>query len=163
MRPDKKKNRHHDSVKCENKAKAKLADKAKKEGKKQCPDNSKGPANDGGVNTDLPHAPPEQGEFQRRQVTSNWTKYEIPSSSEDEADVAATGPEFNFVLENASKASDHLQLKSEKEWDNKHLEFNNDFFALNLANLESKMDCIALHEMLGIPNEEIDVIYPLAV
>ena len=31
MRPDKKKTRHHDSVKCENKAKAKAAEKAKKE------------------------------------------------------------------------------------------------------------------------------------
>ena len=33
MRPDKKKTRHHDSVKCENKAKAKAAEKAKKDEK----------------------------------------------------------------------------------------------------------------------------------
>ena len=35
MRPDKKKTRHHDSVKCEQKAKAKAAEKAKKDDKAQ--------------------------------------------------------------------------------------------------------------------------------
>ena len=55
-----------------------------------------------------------------------------PSDSEDDENIIGTGPDFQFVLENSAKASEHLQLKAEKEWENKHQEFNNEFFALNL-------------------------------
>ena len=148
MRPDKKKTRHHDSVKCENKAKAKAAEKAKKEGKTSNKTQEK---------SEKPSTSTQfvQSEYQNRKVESNWTKYEIPSS-EDENEIAATGPDFQFVLENASKSSDHLQLKAEKEWENKYQEFNGEFFALNLNNLDSKIDCLPWHKVLEMDEEDLD-------
>ena len=70
--------------------------------------------------------------------------------------IIGTGPDFQFVLENSAKASEHLQLKAEKEWETKHQEFNNDFFALNLNSLESKIDCIPLYKVLQIEKEELE-------
>ena len=70
--------------------------------------------------------------------------------------IIGTGPDFQFVLENSAKASEHLQLKAEKEWESKHQEFNNDFFALNLNSLESKIDCIPLYKVLQIEKEDLE-------
>ena len=70
--------------------------------------------------------------------------------------IIGTGPDFQFVLENSAKASEHLQLKAEKEWETKHQEFNNDFFALNLNSLESKIDCIPLYKVLQIEKEDLE-------
>ena len=67
-----------------------------------------------------------------------------------------TGPDFQFVLENSAKASEHLQLKAEKEWETKNQEFNNEFFALNLNSLESKIDCIPLYKVLQIEKEDLE-------
>ena len=95
-------------------------------------------------------------EFGKRTVTSNWTKYEIPSSDSEDENSLGTGPDFQFVLENSAKASEHLQLKAEKEWETKHQEFNNEFFALNLNSLESKIDCIPLYKVLQIEKEDLE-------
>ena len=129
MRPDKKKTRHHDSQKCANKAKLKAAEKAKKSpNKSEKPNkghdaevNDEGTQNsetyvyDSGAHA-IDTSAVQGTSYSKRQVTSNWTKYEIPSSDEDEG--AVTGPDFHFVLENSSKISDRLQLKSERDWDN---------------------------------------------
>ena len=99
----------------------------------------------------------DSGEYGKRTVASNWTKYEMPpSDSEDDENIIGTGPDFQFVLENSAKASEHLQLKAEKEWETKHQEFNNDFFALNLNSLESKIDCIPLYKVLQIEKEDLE-------
>ena len=99
----------------------------------------------------------DSGEYGKRTVASNWTKYEMPpSDSEDDENIIGTGPDFQFVLENSAKASEHLQLKAEKEWETKHQEFNNEFFALNLNSLESKIDCIPLYKVLQIEKEELE-------
>ena len=131
MRPDKKKTRHHDSLKCEAKAKLKAAEKAKKAPNKS--EKKTDRRNDSGAHGSEVLASGAQaieaqgsgaqatttgeGFYAKRQVTSNWTKYEIPSSDEDEG--AVTGPDFHFVLENSSKISDRLQLKAERDWDNR--------------------------------------------
>ena len=95
-------------------------------------------------------------EFGKRAVSSNWTKYEIPSSDSEDENVIGTGPDFQFVLENSAKSSEHLQLKAEKEWETKNQEFNNDFFALNLNSLESKIDCVPLYEVLQIEKQDLE-------
>ena len=128
MRPDKKKTRHHDSQKCANKAKLKAAEKARKapnksekaiKGLEEGANNSgtrDSEVHDSGVHA-VDGRDVSDSSYSKRQVTSNWTKYEIPSSDEEEG--AVTGPDFHFVLENSSKVSDRLQLKAEREWENK--------------------------------------------
>ena len=68
-----------------------------------------------------------------------------------------TGLDFNFVLENSAKSSDHLQLKAEKEWDNKQQDLNHEFFNFNLKDLEIQLDAVPLHQVLGLSAEDLDV------
>ena len=186
MRPDKKKNRHHDSVKCENKAKQKASEKAKKEEKSQHQKKQQQPSGaitkdknetsssskNENFSTTTDNTPKEEviektipsPKYSKRIVTSNWTKYEIPSDDEDNGDVFATGPEFQFVIEKSSQAADHLMLSSEKQWqkvDEPEIanQQQNEHFALNLKNLETALDCIPLYEfdMFHMKKCEIDV------
>ena len=114
MRPDKKKVRHHDSKKSEAKAKAKLGQKAAAAAKsggnsssshKQDSDGAAAAA----VAAAAAAAPQDQerSEFGRRNIVSNWTKYELPSSEEeyDSDENAKTGQDFNFVIQNAGMDS----------------------------------------------------------
>lgn len=178
MRPDKKKTRHHDSLKCEAKAKQKAAEKAKKEQKAAEVVNKKvkskaievEPSHEVGSlavasasslagtpttsSTSSHHQ--ESEAYSHRKVTSNWTKYEIPSSSDDN-DESGTGPDYNFVLENSAKAADHLQLKAEKDWEIRHQEYHQDLFALNMTDLEAKLDAIPLYDIIDFRIEDLDV------
>ena len=184
MRPDKKKNRHHDSVKCENKAKQKASEKAKKEEKSQHQKKQQQPS--GAITKDknetssssknekfsttTGNTPKEEviektipdPKYSKRSVTSNWTKYEIPSD-DDNCDEFGTGPEFQFVMEKSAQAADHLMLSSEKQWQKEEPEIanqqQNEHFALNLKNLETALDCIPLYEydMFHMKKCEIDV------
>ena len=180
MRPDKKKTRHHDSLKCEAKAKQKAAEKAKKEQKAAEVVNKKvkskaievAPSHEVGSlavvsasslagtpttsSTSSHHQ--ESEAYSHRKVTSNWTKYEIPSSSDDnDENESGTGPDYNFVLENSAKAADHLQLKAEKDWEIRHQEYHQDLFALNMTDLEAKLDAIPLYDIIDFRVEDLDV------
>jgi len=173
MRPDKKKTRHHDSLKCEAKAKQKAAEKTKKEQKaaeqqvnKKVKDklvaaevgNLDVASNTSSslFSTSSSNFHQEVSEaYSHRKVSSNWTKYEIPSSGSD--DESGTGPDYNFVLENsAGKAADHLQLQAEKDWELNHQEYNHDLFALNMTDLEAKLDAIPLYNIIDFREEDID-------
>ena len=177
MRPDKKKNRHHDSVKCENKAKQKASEKAKKEEKSQHHKKpqqqsvtTKDKESSSSKNENVSTTPKEEvlekttldPKYSKRSVTSNWTKYEIPSD-DDNCDEFGTGPEFQFVMEKSAQAADHLMLSSEKQWQKEEPEIanqqQNEHFALNLKNLETALDCIPLYEydMFHMKKCEIDV------
>lgn len=183
MRPDKKKNRHHDSVKCENKAKQKASEKAKKEEKSQHQkkqqqqsattttkdkENSSSSSKNENVSSTTPNEEvfektmiPDNPKYSKRSVTSNWTKYEIPSD-DDNCDEFGTGPEFQFVMEKSAQAADHLMLSSEKQWQKEEPEIanqqQNEHFALNLKNLETALDCIPLYDydMFHMKKCEID-------
>ena len=179
MRPDKKKTRHHDSMKCEAKAKQKAAEKAKKDEKsqkqkkQQQDDKVQSETKDVKVeniegktvekNTEASAASASrtttsgaEAKYAKRGITSNWTKYEIPSDDEDE-NVLATGPEFEYMVERSAQVSDHLTLSGEKEWQKEDISNDNELFALNLKNLQVALDCIPLHEILEVSKSEIDV------
>ena len=173
MRPDKKKTRHHDSVKCEAKAKQKAAEKSKKDEKSQKQKKQQDERDESSKDDKIPENKVENipgassvsdkvfnekdPKYAKRSVTSNWTKYEIPP--DDENQDTATGPEFQFVMEKSAQASDHLMLNSEKEWQKEQeiMSNDNEHFALNLKNLETALDCIPIYEMLEVPKSEIDV------
>lgn len=146
MRPDKKKTRHHDSMKCEAKAKQKAAEKAKKETKGQ-----------------TTKVTDDDTTTEDEKLPSNWAKYELPpSDEEDDDDIVATGADFQFVLDNSSakSAENFLQLKSEKQWTENSSsckEFTSEFFALNLNNLEDVIETVPFYQLLDIPKSDLDV------
>ena len=105
MRPDKKKVRHHDSRKSEAKAKSKQAAVAAKK-----PNSSssarESPAREVSDSEDDAGEKEEEAEsrFGKRNVSSNWTKYEIPSSGDEGEESAMTGEDYNDVLQAASES-----------------------------------------------------------
>lgn len=181
MRPDKKKVRRHDGTKHEAAAKQKAAQKTK--GQKTEPEREntslKGHYDQGSEEVDPKYA--------KRAVVSNWTKFEIPlDDSEDEtADrIAMTGDDFNDVLQKASKlevcsesfmsrpvtvdaysclplrsggADALFQTKAEREWSQTATMFTNEFFSINLGQLEKKISAIPLYKQIGLKDSEIDV------
>lgn len=202
MRPDKKKNRHHDSVKSKKAALAKEKGAQKedtpppKDSKPSEEDKNAGPIDAGempsgsGLAATTPGAQPtpnfkgvrETGEklileanqrylaaqsqaeedpkYAKRNIASNWTKFELPSEdeSEDEASQNMTGEDFNYVLSTASGAESHFRLKSEKEWDPEQESgaFSTEFFSLDVVELERAVMCVPLHLHIGLKQEDLD-------
>ncbi|XP_059095657.1 uncharacterized protein LOC131890341 isoform X2 [Tigriopus californicus] len=154
MRPDKKQVRHHDSRKREEKAKAKTPGAAKDSAQNAI---SNAVASAPGL------VPAHYSQFDdsnhriekyaRRNISSNWTKYEIPSSEEANSseDEALTGLDFNLALESAGGADSLFQLRSEREWNDDRdamASFSNKYFALDLHDLEAAISCIPLHQKI---------------
>ena len=112
MRPDKKKKQHHDSRK-----KAEKARQASAPGEVgQDPGTTSGSgigAKQESIEQSTPTSRDEKSSKESSKATkvveqkppinisSNWTKYEIPSSDEEDSEDTSTGLNFNFVLENA--------------------------------------------------------------
>ena len=168
MRPDKKKVRHHDSRKKAEEAKRKAADKGKGKPTPQTrPADARGSegvqGEDGTAST---------SEFGKRNITSNWTKYEIPSSDDesgggrlnsDGEEDPDTGERYADVLAGAGGSASLLRLRAEREWEAEQerdaaaAQFTSDLFSLDLQRLEAAVSCVPLYRQLDIPEEEIEV------
>ena len=167
MRPDKKKVRHHDSRKKAAEAKRKAADK---EGGKQTPQSQPADARGSRQNLEEEDRPASPSEFSKRNITSNWTKYEIPSSDDesgggglnsDGEEDPNTGESYADVLAGAGGSASLLRLRAEKEWEAEgerdSAQFASDLFSLDLQRLEAAVSCVPLHQQLDIPEADIDV------
>lgn len=56
--------------------------------------------------------------YAKRNITSNWAKYEIPDDDEEtEDDTERTGPDYEYVLSTAQGAEAHFKFKYEQEWE----------------------------------------------
>ena len=109
MRPDKKKKQHHDSRKRAEKAREGQAGHAEASVKAETNQNTAEECEQ--PTTTSESEPPKSckervkkiEEKPAKNISSNWTKYEIPSDDENEEDSATTGINFNFALENAGQ------------------------------------------------------------
>ena len=171
MRPDKKKVRHHDSRKKAEEAKRKAADKER--GKPTCPQSQPTDAHGSRQNLEEGDRPTSTSEFGKRNITSNWTKYEIPSSEDesggggnlnsDGEEDPNTGESYADVLAGAGGSASLLRLRAEREWEAEERErdsaaqFASDLFSLDLQRLEAAVSCVPLHQQLDIPEEDLDV------
>ena len=171
MRPDKKKVRHHDSRKKAEEAKRKAADKGK--GKPTLPTQ---PADTrGSERVQGEDGTASTSEFGKRNITSNWTKYEIPSSDDESGGVGRlnsdgeedpdTGERYADVLAGAGGSASLLRLRAEREWEAEqerdaaaaNAQFTSDLFSLDLQRLEAAVSCVPLYRQLDIPEDEIEV------
>ena len=100
----------------------------------------------------------EKGDdFNKRNVTSNWTKYELPSSDDEDEENAMTGEDFNEVLRSATGSESMFRLKGEKEWDTfSAQEEMNEFFTLDCKALEEALDAVPVHRLLQFDEELLD-------
>jgi hypothetical protein len=109
MRPDKKKKQHHDSRKCKEKA-------LKPETSTKSEENVENETSTLAENVeDVPEKELKSSKDRQKTVeekppkniSSNWTKFEIPSEDEDENEETMTGLNFNFAIENAGTNHNH--------------------------------------------------------
>jgi len=102
----------------------------------------------------------EDPKYAKRNITSNWTKYELPSSDEEDDSVQSmTGADYHYVLASAQGADSHFRLKSEREWETQTEnvgELSQEFFSLDLSELERSVSCLPLHQQICIAQEEFD-------
>ena len=111
MRPDKKKKQHHDSRKRAEKAREGQAGHAEGSVKAETNQNTAEECEQTSPSNPSESEPPKSckdrvkkvEEKPAKNISSNWTKYEIPSEDENEEDSATTGINFNFALENAGQ------------------------------------------------------------
>ena len=57
------------------------------------------------------------GKYRKRNITSNWSRYEIASDEEEEEEEEMTGPDFQYVISTAQGAEAHFKFRSEQEWE----------------------------------------------
>jgi len=97
--------------------------------------------------------------YAKRNIVSNWAKYEIPDDDEVEDDQETTGPDFEYVLSTAQGSEAHFKFKSEQEWvkETGNIgELSEEFFSLDLQNLESCIMKIPFHKQIGLNEDEIE-------
>ena len=170
MRPDKKKVRHHESRKKAEEAKRKAADKGRGKPTQETPPEA-ADAHGSRQSAEEEDGPASTSEFGKRNITSNWTKYEIPSSGDegggggrlnsDGEEEPNTGESYADVLAGAGGSASLLRLRAEREWEAEQergsSQFSSDLFSLDLQRLEAAVSCVPLHQQLDIPEEDIDV------
>jgi len=97
--------------------------------------------------------------YAKRNIVSNWAKYEIPDDDEIEDDQETTGPDFEYVLSTAQGSEAHFKFKSEQEWvkETGNIgELSEEFFSLDLQNLESCIMKIPFHKQIELSEDEIE-------
>jgi hypothetical protein len=186
MRPDKKKKVHHDSQKCKNRALASNnnpGEDRKSKTQKSAPHNpntssivseTKSEAtssktndiniqlvesdNDGSQCENKIEDTSDSKDYSRRKIESNWAKYEIPLTDDEDSqeETTMTGLDFNYVIENSRSSDSMFRLKAEKEWEEKQTMFTNEIFSLDLTNLEKAVACVPLHVQLDISKSEFE-------
>ncbi|XP_060600620.1 uncharacterized protein LOC132754050, partial [Ruditapes philippinarum] len=88
--------------------------------------------------------------YGKRKLESNWSRYEDDSDSEVEDDLPLQrGEDFNKLLAQAGGSASQFRLKDEEEW-NVEGSDTSPALALDLDSLSQSLDCIPLHERLGI-------------
>lgn len=101
---------------------------------------------------------PPRKTYQRRQIVSNWQKYEIQPQNEEQE---TRGESYEKLLSMSSDAVAHFRFKDEEEWDTvgalADTKVNTDQFdqILNIDTQEigQAMGCLPLYKVLGLPRE----------
>ena len=98
--------------------------------------------------------------YAKRNITSNWAKYEIPDEGEEEEEEGGekTGPEFESVLASAQGAEAHFKFRCEQEWEKQAEsigDLSQEFFSLDISKLESEIMSVPFHQQIGLSEEEL--------
>ncbi|XP_055926506.1 uncharacterized protein LOC129958234 [Argiope bruennichi] len=88
--------------------------------------------------------------YNKRSVTSNWTKYDEPVN-DPHADTMR-GKDFEVLL--SYSGGSQLQLQDEKEWDEAYV--NDKSIALDFQDMTSILKCIPFHKRMNLPEDIFD-------
>ncbi|XP_060081580.1 uncharacterized protein LOC132560894 [Ylistrum balloti] len=95
---------------------------------------------------------PVRPAFRRREVVSNWTRYEI-LPSETEA-TQRKGEDFLNLLNTAGVTSSQFRFKEEEAWDEgESVSTDTKLLAVDLSDLAASLQCIPLYNRLGLEQD----------
>ncbi|XP_076464670.1 uncharacterized protein LOC143296538 [Babylonia areolata] len=91
--------------------------------------------------------------FRRREIASNWAKYDLPPADADDAATAPRGEDFNKLVKSAGGALAHFRFKDEENWEDGGASESNpggQVLSLDCAELATSLGCLPLHTQLGL-------------
>ncbi|XP_037795323.1 muscle M-line assembly protein unc-89-like isoform X2 [Penaeus monodon] len=106
-------------------------------------------------------APSEPQKYRRREVISNWSRYEElpPDDEPEDGEDYMIGEDFSKILEQQANSADggFFKMKGEKMWDDTEISIltSHGLGALNVADLVAAFNTIPLHVQLNIPEEAL--------
>ncbi|GFR97347.1 cell death regulator Aven [Elysia marginata] len=116
--------------------------------------------------SEVEQARPPRKTFQRRQIVSNWQKYEIQPENEEKE---TRGESFEKLLSMSGDAVAHFRFKDEQEWDvvgelaesQNNKDYYGQFLNVDTQEIGQAMDCLPLYKVLGLdpklfPNAEME-------
>ncbi|OWF38247.1 uncharacterized protein LOC110466500 [Mizuhopecten yessoensis] len=90
--------------------------------------------------------------FQRREVVSNWARYEILPPDAETAQ--KKGEDFLNLLNTAGGTSSQFRFKEEEDWDDSEsVSTDTKLLAVDLSDLTASIQCIPLYQRLGIEQD----------
>ncbi|XP_052769407.1 cell death regulator Aven-like [Mya arenaria] len=89
-------------------------------------------------------------QYRRKQLESNWSRYTEISSSDDDDLPTKRGEDFNKLFAQAGGSAAQFRFKDEKDWDHDQGSANVGTLNLDLHGLIKSLDCIPMHQRLGI-------------
>ncbi|KAK0058438.1 cell death regulator Aven [Biomphalaria pfeifferi] len=94
--------------------------------------------------------------YRRRQIESNWQKYELDPSAEEER-VTSRGENFDKLMSMTGKALSHFRFKDELEWEHDvvadDLRSSHQILNIDSSKLSQYLSCIPVHKVLGISSD----------
>ncbi|KAK7104595.1 cell death regulator Aven-like [Littorina saxatilis] len=94
--------------------------------------------------------------FSRREISSNWAKYDIPPAEAADASAAPKGQDFNKLLHHSGSATSHFRFKDEESWeDNGSSEGGTvtQVLSLDCNKLADSLDCLPLYAQLRLDTD----------
>lgn len=94
----------------------------------------------------------DERQFHRRQLVSNWSRYDDLPSEDDDDIPLQRGEDFNKLLAQAGGSAAHFRFKDEEMWseDLDGADTTVNVLSLNLHDVASSLNCIPLHERLTV-------------
>ncbi|GAB6021740.1 hypothetical protein CHUAL_004318 [Chamberlinius hualienensis] len=97
----------------------------------------------------------ETSKYAKRQIESNWKKYEVPEEVDETAGTNETNDIFNLLGSKYVGVGTQFRFSHEKEWEDTNFADDSlsEFYALDVTELANSLSCIPLFDRLGIGKE----------
>ncbi|XP_059176462.1 cell death regulator Aven-like isoform X2 [Physella acuta] len=119
-----------------------------------------------GSSDDEMHKAASRKTYRKREIVSNWQRYELEPDNED-AEITARGESFEKLISLAGNHVSHFRFKDELEWEESDTpgtqctgesEDYSHILDINTVQLAQQLSCIPVHTVLGISTN----VFPLS-
>ncbi|XP_059046671.1 uncharacterized protein LOC131842158 isoform X2 [Achroia grisella] len=96
----------------------------------------------------------ENSKYKKKEIQSNWSKYEMPIKSYDELEEENMGADYEKLAETPMSIGGHFQFKHEKSWDvNIGPSLYDKYFEINMNDLVTALSTVPFYERNSIDKD----------